>query len=163
MKRHQRIKHQLQRLVAEGDWIFAVGLRIRFNHPTLLYQTYPEEWVAYYAQNGLLFSDPAVLWGMTNTGVCDWSDLEAMDQAGVLRQARDFGLTYGIVVSVGDSASRSIGFFARPDQPVTHAQRAAAQAAMTDLHEASDGVADLPPPELAALAALNDDLSAPRP
>jgi LuxR family transcriptional regulator len=119
MKRHQEIKNQLQLLVAGGDWMFAVGLRIRFNHPSLLYQTYPEAWVAYYAQNGLLFADPAVLWGMTNIGICDWTELEAIDQAGVLRQARDFGLVHGVVVSVGDSSNRSLGFFARSDLPVT--------------------------------------------
>jgi LuxR family transcriptional regulator len=119
MKRHQEIKNQLQLLVAGGDWMFAVGLSIRFNHPSLLYQTYPEAWVAYYAQNGLLFADPAVLWGMTNIGICDWTELEAIDQAGVLRQARDFGLVHGVVVSVGDSSNRSLGFFARSDLPVT--------------------------------------------
>lgn len=141
--------------------MFAVGLRIRFNHPSLLYQTYPEAWVAYYAQNGLLFSDPAVLWGMTNIGVCDWTDLEATDQAGVLRQARDFGLVHGVVVSVGDSSSRSIGFFARADQPVTPGQRQVALSAMLALHAASEGVSDLPPQELAILAALNEGLVRP--
>jgi LuxR family transcriptional regulator, quorum-sensing system regulator SdiA len=159
MRRHQRINHQLQRLVAERDWVFAVGLRIRFNHPTLLYQTYPEDWVAYYSQNGLLFTDPAVLWGMTNIGVCDWADLESKDHAGVLRQARDFGLVHGIAVSVGDSTSRSLGFFARSDQVVTPAQRALAEEVLADLHVASEGVADLPPAELAELAALNEGLS----
>jgi LuxR family transcriptional regulator len=161
MKRHEEIKDQLQLLVAGGELIFAVGLRIRFNHPSLLYQTYPEAWVAYYAQNGLLFADPAVLWGMTNTGLCDWTDLEAMDRAGVLRQARHFGLVHGIVVSVGDSANRSLGFFARADQPVTPAQRGLAQSVMDALHAASEGVGDLPPSELAALAALNEELAAP--
>jgi LuxR family transcriptional regulator len=161
MKRHAEINDQLQLLVAATDWVFAVGLRIRFNHPSLLYQTYPEAWVSYYAQNGLLFSDPAVLWGMTHTGLCVWADLEPMDDAGVLRQARDFGLVHGVVVSVGDSANRSLGFFARADQPVTPAQCELAQSAMAALHEASDGVGDLPPSELAALAALGEGISAP--
>ncbi len=163
MNRHQEIKDQLQRLVAAGEWKFAVGLRIRFNHPTLLYQTYPEEWVAYYTQNGLLFSDPAVLWGMTNTGICDWSGLESLDKAGVLRQARDFGLNYGIVVSVGDSSSRSMGFFARSDQAVTEAQRRIAQGAMSDLHASTEGLADAPPEELARLAGLKDMMATLRP
>lgn len=160
MKRQQDINDQLQRLVAGGEWIFAIGLRIRFNHPSLLYQTYPEAWVAYYAQNGLLFNDPAVLWGMTHTGICDWTDLEAMDQAGVLRQARDFGLAHEIVVSVGDQSSRSLGFFARSDQPLTPAQRLLALSVMTELHGLSEGVADLPPARLAELAGLNATLGA---
>lgn len=162
MKRHDAIRYQLQRLVAEGEWIFAVGLRIRFNHPTLLYQTYPEGWVAHYAQNGLLFSDPAVMWGMTNTGICDWKDLESIDRAGVLRKAREFGLNHGIVVSVGDTANRSIGFFARSDAPLSEPQRALAQEVMQTLHDLTDGLNDLPPAAVEELARLNSGLIAAR-
>jgi LuxR family transcriptional regulator len=158
MPQSNRINEQLQRLVAAGDWTFAVGLRIRFNHPTLLYQTYPEEWVAYYAQNGLLFADPTVMWGMTNTGVCDWRDLESLDSAGVLRQARDFGLVHGIVVSVGDVTQRSIGFFAHSERPVDGDLRRTAQEVMAELHEATDGITGMSAADIAALATLNDGL-----
>jgi LuxR family transcriptional regulator len=158
MPQRNRINEQLQRLVVSADWKFALGLRIRFNHPTLLYQTYPEAWVAYYAQNGLLFADPTVMWGMTNTGVCDWRDLEHLDAAGVLRQARDFGLVHGIVVSVGDVTQRSIGFFATTDVPIRGALRDTAQEVMAELHEATEGVTDMSAGEVAALAALNDNL-----
>jgi len=158
MPQRIRISEQLQRLVVSADWKFAVGLRIRFNHPTLLYQTYPEAWVAHYAQNGLLFADPTVMWGMTNTGVCDWADLEHLDVSGVLRQARGFGLVHGIVVSVGDVAQRSIGFFATDDLPIAGALRETAQQVMAELHDATEGVTDMSAADVAALAALNDTL-----
>jgi len=158
MNQTQKINHELQRLVAQGDWRFAVGLRIRFNHPTLLFQTYPEAWVAIYAQRGLLFSDPAVAWGMTHFGLCTWAELESQDAAGVLALARTFGLNHGITVSVGDGASRSIGFFTHSDRPIDAEEQALAADAMTRLHAASEGVAELDVAALARLAALGDGL-----
>jgi LuxR family transcriptional regulator len=158
MKRIQRIDLQLQRLVAVPDWSFAVGLRIRFNHPTLLFQTYPEEWIAHYARNGLLFVDPAVGWGMTNTGICDWKDLAATDAAGVLEQAAGYGLLHGIVVSVGDVTTRSLGFFASAKAPITEHHRSLAQDVVLSLHDETDGMTELPPSDLVPYIALNDAL-----
>lgn len=161
MKRIQRIDLQLQRLVAVSHWSFAIGLRIRFNHPTLLYQTYPEAWIVHYARNGLLFVDPAVGWGMTNIGICDWDDLVAGDSAGVLKQAADYGLLHGIVVSVGDMATRSLGFFASSEAPIAEHNRLLAHDVVLRLHEEAEGLADLAPSDLAAFVALNDRLRGP--
>jgi len=158
MKRIQRIDHQLQRLVAVPDWYFAIGLRIRFNHPTLLYQTYPEDWIAHYARNGLLFVDPAVGWGMANSGICDWKDLAAGDVAGVLEQAAGYGLLHGIVVSVGDMTTRSLGFFAASQAPIAAHLRNLAQDVVISLHDATDGLSEMAPSDLAPFVALNDRL-----
>lgn len=160
MKQVGKINLELQRLVAASDWRFAIGLRIRFNHPTLLYQTYPDAWLAYYAQNGLLFADPTVRWGMTHTGVCDWADLEADDSAGVLRQAREHGLVHGIAVSVGEVATRSMGFFAHASRPISATERALALEVVEALHEETAGAPDLDPDALAPYLALNDALRA---
>jgi LuxR family transcriptional regulator, quorum-sensing system regulator SdiA len=162
MNRTEKINRQLQRLVEIPGWCYAIGLRIRFNHPTLLYQTYPEAWITYYAKNGLLFADPAVRWGMTHTGACDWAELAADDSAGVLRQAADHGLLHGIVISVGDVATRSLGFFANSKRPISVAERNLAHDVVAALHAESDGVADLDPSELAPLIALNDHLRPPK-
>lgn len=158
MKRIQRIDHQLQRLVAVPDWCFAIGLRIRFNHPLLLYQTYPEDWIAHYARNGLLFVDPAVGWGMANSGICDWKDLVAGDAAGVLEQAAGYGLRHGIVVSVADMTTRSLGFFAGSQAPIAGHLRSLAQEVMISLHDATDGLSEMAPSDLAPFVALNDRL-----
>ncbi|PZR00717.1 MAG: transcriptional regulator [Cereibacter sphaeroides] len=158
MKPTQKINLELQRLVAVPVWRFAVGLRIRFNHPTLLYQTYPEDWIAYYAKNGLLFFDPTVRWGMTETGIVDWDDLASTDSAGVFKQAADHGLVHGIAISVGDHAERSLGFFAAKERPISADERVLAQEVVKNLHEATEGVADLSPADLAPFIALNDHL-----
>lgn len=150
----------MQRLVAVPEWCFAIGLRIRFNHPTLLYQTYPEEWIATYARNGLLFADPAVGWGMSHTGICDWSDLASNDPAGVLKQAAEHGLVHGIAVSVGEVTMRSLGFFASASAPIPEDRRALALEVVSALHEATDGVTELSPAALAPFIALNDQLRA---
>ena len=164
MKRIQRVDLLLQRLVAVPDWYFAIGLRIRFNHPILLYQTYPEDWIAHYARNGLLFVDPAVGWGMSNSGLCDWKDLVAGDSAGVLEQAAGYGLLHGIVVSVGDVMTRSLGFFASSKAPIAEQHRKLAQDVVLALHDETDGLADLAPRDLAPFLALNDSIrSAPTP
>jgi len=158
MERIQKIDRQLQRLVAVPQWRFAIGLRIRFNHPTLLYQTYPEKWVSHYSRNGLLFVDPAVGWGMTNTGMVNWDDLTSSDPAGVFSQAAEHGLRHGIVVSVGELATRSLGFFASSDGPIPQNHRALADEVVQELHGLSQGMEEMDPADLAPFAALNDQL-----
>lgn len=158
MNMRAKINDQLQRLVAESDWRFAFGLHFRFNHPTLMYQTYPEAWVQYYAKNGLMFADPTLLWGMTNFGTCDWADLEHLDVEGVLRQAREFGLVHGITISVGDMSDRSLGFFTHHDTPIGDVMRDTAQGVMVKLHEMTVGITEFPPAKLAELESLNESL-----
>lgn len=161
MNQRGKINAELQRLGQVPGWRYAIGLRIRFNHPTVLYQTYPVAWIEHYARNGLLFFDPAVRWGMTQTGICDWADLVAEDTAGVLRTAAEFGLVYGIVISVGDEATRSLGFFAQASRAFTEDERALALDVVTALHAVTEGVADLSAAEIAALQSLNDHLRPP--
>ncbi len=160
MTLHEKINSQLQRLVEHGDWRFAVGLRIRFNHPTLMYQTYPEEWVLYYAKNGLLFSDPTLLWGMSHFGTCDWASLADQDAAGVLERAKAYGLVHGLIVSVGDSTARSIGFFTHATRPITDEEKALGQDVMEKLHAMSESVPEMTPEELAPFHAIADKLRA---
>ncbi|MBD3764123.1 MAG: autoinducer binding domain-containing protein [Rhodobacterales bacterium] len=158
MNRAENISLQLQRVVANPVWRFAIGLRIRFNHPTLLYQTYPQDWVAAYAAEGLLLVDPAVRWGMTHLGLCNWADLAAEDEAGLFARAADHGLRHGIAVSVGDEGSRSIGFFARPDRAPDAAERALACDVMARLHDLTPDVATLPEADRIALQRMDEGL-----
>lgn len=157
----EQIRTQLDRLTAQGDWRFAIGLVIRFNKPTLMYQTYPQEWLDYYAQHGLLFSDPILKWGMENFGICDWASLRAHDAAGIMERAAAFGLVHGIIVSVGNEVSRSVGFFAHALRPITPEETALAREVMERLHELSLTVADMDPASLAPLIALNQLLRDP--
>jgi LuxR family transcriptional regulator len=152
------VKHHLQRLGDRSDWKYALGLHVRFANPTLVYQTYPQAWIDFYNDEGLVFVDPAVRWAMAQSGVCDWSDLAAADGAGVFGHAARFGLVYGKVVSVGDGASRSIGFFTRADRVIADDEIAQAAEILTALHDATDGVVGLPEDKLARLRALGPGL-----
>ena len=161
MNSADQIQAQLDRLTAQSDWRFALGLIIRFNKPTLMYQTYPQAWLDYYARNGLLFADPILKWGMENFGTCDWAELRAQDTAGVMERAATFGLVHGIIVSTGNEVSRSVGFFAHAQRPITPEETALAKEVMERLHEISLTIADADSASLAPLLSLNQLLRDP--
>jgi len=51
---------KLQRLAPAGH---ALGLHIRFASATLMFRTYPQEWLDIYTQKGYMLCDPMVSWG----------------------------------------------------------------------------------------------------
>ena len=123
-------------------WKFAIGVRIRFNHPTVLYQTYPDPWLEYYEANGLVHHDPTIKWGMTHNGTCTWSDLADLDTNNIFEQSAKFGLKYGLAVSVGPANARTLGFFARADRELNDEERVFAEKAVRDLHELTGEILD---------------------
>ena len=139
MTKLDTISQLLQRLSEVSDWKFALGLHIRFANPTILYQTYPQSWIDYYNDEGLVFVDPAVGWAIANTGICDWSDLADQDASNVLGQAANFGLRYGKVISIG-KASRTFGFFAHPTRQIERVEIEEAENILQSLHNATNGV-----------------------
>ncbi|MDF0599951.1 autoinducer binding domain-containing protein [Psychromarinibacter sp. C21-152] len=95
---------------------FAIALHIRYNAPTFLFQTFPENWMEAYSRNGFVIRDPAVHWAFENTGFIRWRDLAVGDRSGVMEQARLYGLNYGFTVSIHNDRARSIAGFARSDR-----------------------------------------------
>ena len=95
---------------------FAIALHIKYNAPTLLFQTFPEPWMEAYSRNGFVIRDPAVRWAFENTGFIRWRDLARDDPSGVMEQARLFGLTYGFTASIHNDSSRTLAGFARADR-----------------------------------------------
>ncbi len=95
---------------------FALALHIRFNAPTFLFQTFPENWAEAYARNGFVIRDPAVHWAFEATGFIRWRDLRERDSTGVIEQSRLYGLKYGFTVSIHNDNSRSLAGFARGDR-----------------------------------------------
>lgn len=154
MTKVRTTRQLLQRLSGVSDWKFALGLHIRFANPTLLYQTYPQSWVDYYNENGLVFKDPTVRWANANTGICDWSDLVDLDQHDVLGQAAEYGLRYGKVISIGKE-SRTFGFFTHASRKIAPAEIEEARAILEDLHNLTQGVELLGHAELARFQELN--------
>ena len=114
MTLNAKISNLLQRIVETDDWKFSIGVRIRFNNPSLLYQTYPQGWQDYYSKNALVMVDPTVRWGLQHTGVTSWAALTDQDSEGVFAAAAEHGLNHGFAVSEGSPKDRTMGFL--PDQ-----------------------------------------------
>ncbi|MGC1430486.1 MAG: autoinducer binding domain-containing protein [Albidovulum sp.] len=102
------------RLIAPAG--YAAGLKVKFTGPALVRETYPKEWVEIYRDNLLAFTDPVVIWSLTNIGYKRWSDLEYLDVRGVMKRARLYGLNYGVAISVGKLSARSMLGMARSDR-----------------------------------------------
>jgi len=107
---------RLGRLAPAG---YALGLHVRFASAHIMVQTYDPTWVERYTEQGHMLSDPVVAWGFSQEGACRWSALGMPDPNNILGQGMEFGLNYGVAVSHGTLASRTIGGFARSDREFT--------------------------------------------
>lgn len=116
---------------------FALAFHINFTTPRLLFQTYSPEWVRYYSENGLVMSDPTVLWGFENDGTKRWSELADLDSAGVLVTAKNYGMAYGLTCAITLNDTRTIGSFARPDREYSDDEIATLKSEMEALHKAT--------------------------
>lgn len=117
---------------------FALAFHISFTTPRLLIQKYEPEWVKYYSENGLIMSDPTVLWGFENDGVRKWSELEQIDSAGVLKLAKDYEMNFGLTCALTLNETRTIGSFARPDREFDDDEVQALQTALFEMHKLTD-------------------------
>lgn len=138
---HQGLDQGLSRLTELAPKGYALGLHIRFASAHIMIQTYDPRWIEVYTEKGYMLCDPLVSWGFGNEGVVRWSAIDHPDPHNVFGQAAAFGLTYGVAVSHGAVASRTIGGFARSDREFTDAEMAAIQAIVRQLHD------DSTPPE----------------
>ncbi len=138
---------------------FAIGLHISFSGPTFLFQTFPQGWANHYADEGLQLKDPAVLWGFTQTGYIRWNELVADDPADVIGQARDFGLAYGMTISILEKNSRTVGGFARQDREYLDVEITELHDLCKQLHHATLGLSVLSKADMAALKKMSIRLS----
>lgn len=114
---------------------YAAALHINFTTPDFLFQTYPADWLAIYSQQGLVMKDPTVLWGFENLGTVRWSDLTALDHAGVMKEATRFGMRFGLTVAVERAGSRSIASLSRGDREFLDAELSQATEMISTLHD----------------------------
>ncbi len=114
---------------------YAMGLHINFTTPAFFFQSYPRPWLEHYSQAGLLVNDPTVSWCFENTGFCRWSDMD--DPAGILKQAAEYGMRYGIVYATTSGGSHSMSGFARPDREYNEEEIAELVERVETLHEAT--------------------------
>ena len=138
--------------LAPAGW--ALALHVHFTAATFILQTYPREWRDYYTKNGLVMRDPIVKWGFETRGHEYWSVLAEDDPGGVLQAAADHGMGYGVVTSVGNDDTFSIGGFARNDRPYTTEEANALEAATLEIHDLTNNLKQLSPETAEAMRRL---------
>lgn len=114
---------------------YAAGLKLRFSGPSLVRGTYPARWTEHYTENLMAFWDPVVVWSLTNTGHKRWSALKIPDPLGVMKQAREYGINYGVAISVGKLPNRSILGIARSDREFSDTEIHHAYGVFSGIHE----------------------------
>ena len=130
---------------------YAIALHISFSTPRFLFQTYSHEWMEVYSRKGYVLQDPTVVWGFTNNGTIKWADLESLDESGVLKEAKEFGIEHGFTMSLDDGGSKSIGSFTRGDRDFTDAEIAVIQKAFRSIHLRTAEIEQIPPMEVEQL------------
>lgn len=115
-------KGQLESLATAGHYI---ALRVGFAVPMREFNALPAKWVELYTRQRFMMQDPVIRWVYGNAGTCRWSDLRDADTRGVLATARDYGLCFGVAISVVEGVGRmerSFASFARPDREFADAE-----------------------------------------
>jgi LuxR family transcriptional regulator len=148
--------HELDRRSPAG---FAIALHIQFTTPRYMFQTYAKRWLDHYTASGLVLRDPVVRWGMQNVGRMRWSELEAMDDAGVMEQAKDYGLMNGAAIAIVLLGSRSVAGFARADREYEAGEMLEMEDLLSQLHRATIGLGRLSAGDQRALTALSIKLT----
>ena len=151
MSKKLGIDLQLRKLQQIAPAGYVLGLHIRFASATMMFRTYPQEWLDIYTQKGYMLCDPLVSWGFSGVGSCRWSELTIPDPHEVLKQASAFDLNYGIAVSVGEVSSRTIGGLAKEDREFTDQEMQDVQEIVARLHMETTPPESLTDAQVAAL------------
>lgn len=135
MQSQDRVTGLLKQLEDVSPKGYALAMHFKFTAPTYLLQTYDADWTAHYTQNSFVMQDPVVAWGLGASGARSWASFDGEDPAGVLQAAKEFGLRFGLVVSVLEEGSRSVCGFARDDRDYTSAEVAEIEVQVRELHK----------------------------
>jgi LuxR family transcriptional regulator len=112
MSEDNAIERELDLLGGLAPAGYLIALHIRFAAPLIKFQTYNEEWIDHYTAQAYQLRDPMVAWGFSKEGATRWSELGIPDTFGIMKEAAEFGLPYGVCVSCGPISSRTIAGFA---------------------------------------------------
>lgn len=149
----KQVEACLERLSAFCDTGYLLAVHIRYTRPSLMFKTYPPDWLDHYSENGFMMVDPVVRWSMAQEGTAFWDDLESDDPAGVVKAARKFGLSHGVSFAIGPSTSRTIGSVTN-SAAFTPQQLDQMRAIVTEIHTLTEGVEQMPAKVQAALRDL---------
>lgn len=142
---------ELRKLSALSPAGYFVGLHIRFAAPLISFQTYDQRWLDHYTEQAYALRDPTIAWGFSATGACRWNDFGIPDLFGILENARSYGLVYGLTVSCGPIASRTIASFSRADREYEDSEMERIEAIVRRLHEITEPPDSLSRPQIEAL------------
>ncbi len=154
MGRNHVIDELLADLAGLAPLGYYVALHIRFVSPMMTFQTYDQAWTDHYTQNAYGLRDPLVAWGISRTGASRWSEVDLPDPFGIMKEARDFGLKYGVIVSCGPVTSRTIAGVARGDREFTDQEMAAISGVVLRLHHETEPPDNLTDAEIEALQVI---------
>lgn len=113
--------------MAPAGWILGFNLSL-YKGAEHLHTTYPDAWRAIYEEKNYFFGDPIALWSMTRTGSVRWSEVIFPDLLGILKEARQYGLIYGVAMARKVNRKRSFLTLSRPDREFTDSEIAAIDA-----------------------------------
>ena len=150
----EQMRDLLSQISKTCDTGFALAIHIRFTRPALLFRTYRQDWIEHYSEKGFMLSDPVVHWGLMNSGTVRWDDLSEQDPAGVLSDAKTFGLANGWTYSVGPAASRTISGHTKSGADFTPAEVATLQGLVQQAHDITEGIETFAPEVMDAMRLL---------
>ncbi|MBF9028821.1 LuxR family transcriptional regulator [Rhodobacterales bacterium HKCCE3408] len=145
--------HKLAQLTPGG---YAVGLHIRYVSPLIVVNTYPAKWQEVYTAKVYGLRDPTLAWGLSHIGVRRWSEIGLPDPFGILREAAEYGLVYGMIGSVGPLSSRTIVGATRDDREYTEEEMEDIYKIVREMHDVSVPPMKLSKAQVEALRCIAD-------
>jgi LuxR family transcriptional regulator len=147
-----------KRLAAAGYYF---ALRVGFVLPLAERNTMPQAWIDRYTRLGYLVHDPVIRWVYGNTGAIRWSAIALPDPRGVLREAAEYGMRFGVAICcppIKETGQRSFATFARSDREFSDAEVSELHDRVAALHIAATPPSNLTRAELEALSMMREGL-----
>lgn len=116
----------LNRLAPAG-WIIGANVTT-YKGAEMIHTTYPDAWRKLYEEKNYFLGDPIALWSMTGVGSVRWSEVKLPDLRGVLKEARRFGLNFGVAFAQKTNGKRNFLTLSRADREFTNEEIAAIDA-----------------------------------
>jgi len=154
MGRNHVIDDLLIELGEQAPAGYFLALHVRFAAPLMMFQTYDPGWTDHYTRNAYALRDPMIAWGISQTGATRWSEIDLPDPFGIMQEAADFGLRYGVCVSCGPLSSRTVAGVARADREFTDEEIASISGTVLHLHHETQPPEHLTAAEIEALQVI---------
>lgn len=107
---------RLREIATQG---FVVAINLSWAGPEALHSEFPQEWRERYEDKSYFYFDPVFHWAAIKTGYRRWSEVGFPDPRGVMKQAANYGLKYGLVISERGARYRSFMSLGREDRELT--------------------------------------------